>query len=57
MSENDIIAEYVKERFPEILETFDFKEYTLLIIVREGINKLFETLEKPIEFLQKVLDT
>lgn len=27
MSENDVIAEYVKERYPWILDTIDFAEY------------------------------
>lgn len=29
MSENDIIAEYVKERFPKLLKTTDFAFYRL----------------------------
>ena len=35
MSENDLIAEYVKENYPDLLETFDFAAYKLLAHVRK----------------------
>lgn len=35
MSENDVIAEYVKENYPDLLETFDFAAYKLSAHVRK----------------------
>lgn len=38
MSENDIIAEYVKENYPEILNTTDFALYRLSVALRKFID-------------------
>ena len=57
MSENDIIAEYVKEQFPEILKTFDFAFYRLCIRGREVTAALENEVEKTALFLQKVFNT
>lgn len=46
MSENDVIAEYVKEKYPEILETMDFAVYKFGAAVRETRDKLVEAIRK-----------
>ena len=38
MNENDIIAEYVKENHPDILNTTDFALYRILVALRKFIN-------------------
>lgn len=40
MSENDLIAEYVKERYPELLGTFDFVAYKLNACARKSVEIL-----------------
>lgn len=56
MNENDIIAEYVKERFPEILETFDFAAYRLGVSWKKFGKELEKESEKIPRFLQKVFN-
>ena len=72
MNENDLIAEYVKENYPEILETYDFVSFKLIKaakelekIITQKCNDLFDqtksifdkySVENSIEYLQKVFD-
>ena len=51
MNENDLIAEYVKERHPEILKTTDFAFFKL----GKRLSKLGEDLAAPIKKLGKQL--
>lgn len=50
MSENDIIAEYVKAKYPDILRTVDFFGYKL----QAGWHEVVEPAEKA---LKKLADT
>ena len=42
MSENDIIAEYVKSRFPNMLATADFGLYKMGVKIHETLNGISE---------------
>lgn len=42
MNENEIIAEYIKERYPELLETFDFTAYKLNAACRALRDEIVE---------------
>lgn len=57
MSENDIIAEYVKENYPEILNTIDFACYRFQTAVRGLCEKVFDCF-KNVDFteLKKAAD-
>ena len=44
MSENDVIAEYVKERYPWILDTIDFAIYKLKMQWKSMANEIKESL-------------
>ena len=57
MSENDYIAEYVKEKHPEIIESFDFALWKATKILSDSAQKAFETI-KIIDFseLNKALE-
>lgn len=44
MSENDVIAEYVKERYPWILDTIDFAIYKLKMQWKSMTNEIKESL-------------
>ena len=46
MSENDIIAEYVREKLPEILTSVDFNLYRLSMACREFANNAVEVFKK-----------
>jgi len=46
MSENDIIAEYVKREFPEILKTFSFASFRLRIACRNFADSCIEAIKK-----------
>ena len=46
MSENDMIAEYVKEKYPELLTTCDFAIFKIGVAAREGCRSMCETLKK-----------
>lgn len=43
MSENDVIAEYVKERYPWILDTIDFAIYKLKMQWKPMVDELKES--------------
>lgn len=43
MSENDIIAEYVKEQYPWILNTIDFAVYKLKMQCKTMVDELKES--------------
>lgn len=49
MSENDIIAEYVRKRYPELLNTADFVFFKCSCAIRKIINDFKESL-KNIDF-------
>lgn len=57
MTRNDVIAEYVKERFPEILTTIDFAVFSLKMACKSSVDS-FEKAIKKIDFshLQKTVD-
>ena len=62
MSENDIIAEYVKENHPEILNTADFALYRISVALRKFINdfnKAFSniSIEEFYEYMNKERET
>ncbi len=44
MSENDVIAEYVKERYPGMLDTIDFDIYKLKMQWKPMANEIKESL-------------
>ena len=46
MSENDIIAEYIKEKYPELLKGPDFAFYRLCNAAKIIVNCFSETFEK-----------
>lgn len=54
MSENDIIAGYVKENFPEILMYHGFISYKLQVLSQEVTKPLEKIQKKTPSFLQKV---
>ena len=43
MSENDVIAEYVKERYPWILDTIDFAAYKFKMKWKAMVNEIEES--------------
>ena len=45
MSENDIIAEYVKSRFPSLLATVDFGLYKMGVGISETLNETSKCLK------------
>lgn len=45
MSENDIIAEYVKSRFPSLLATVDFGLYKMGVGIGEVMHGISESLQ------------
>lgn len=49
MNENDVIAEYVKEQYPELLETFEFAIFRLKKAAEKMANDFMESL-KSIDF-------
>ena len=49
MSENDIIAQYVREKYPEILTSVDFELYKFSLAWRNMVNDLKEAF-KNIDF-------
>lgn len=49
MNENDLIAEYVKEQYPELLNTFEFAIFRLRKAAEKMANDFKETL-KSIDF-------
>ena len=54
MGENDVIADYVKEHYPEILETIDFNLYKLSYACRsfcESFSNAFKGVD-----LKKLVD-
>lgn len=57
MTRNDVIAEYVKERFPEILTTIDFAVFNFKMACKSSVDS-FEKAIKKIDFshLQKTVD-
>ena len=46
MGENDIIADYVKEHYPEILETIDFNLYKLSYACRSFCESFSDAFKK-----------
>lgn len=46
MSKNDIIAEYVKHNYPEILETTDFAIFSFQMAVRSFAKTFSEVIKK-----------
>lgn len=46
MRENDLIAEYVKENYPEILTTFDFACFKLRVTCQEFGKAIAEEIKK-----------
>ena len=49
MNENDLIAEYVREKYPEMLESVDFAVFRLIKAWGKMVNDFSETL-KNIDF-------
>lgn len=59
-SENDYIAEFVKERYPEILDTFEYASYRLNVAccelrdcVAEGIVEVFSKAPTLMELIEE----
>lgn len=49
---NDILAEYVRSRYPEIEKTFDFTTYSIGVALKEfgrGIKEAFEGTGKEVD--------
>lgn len=57
MSENDYIAEYVKENHPQIIQTFDFGLWRAKKILNNSLQRIVENF-KTIDFsgLSKALE-
>lgn len=60
MSKNDMIAEYIKEKYPELLETSDFAYFQLRKAalkmrndIAEGLKTFFDSFKKELEKLNK----
>lgn len=51
MNENDLIAEYIKERYPEVLQTIDFAVFKLAACCRKFANDAIESL-KNVDFIE-----
>ena len=43
MSENDYIAEYIKERRPELIRSFDFVFWKMSRITADAVKKIIDT--------------
>ena len=43
MSENDYIAEYIKERRPELIRSFDFILWKMSRITANAVKKIIDT--------------
>lgn len=43
MSENDYIAEYIKERRPELIRSFDFILWKMSRITADAVKKIIDT--------------
>lgn len=46
MSENDVIAEYIKNKYPEMLHTADFAFYKIGVVCRETLISVSESIRK-----------
>ena len=46
MNENDIIAEYVKERYPELLTAIEFTFYKLGCALKNVVSSVVETAKR-----------
>ena len=53
---NDVIAEYVKERCPELIETTDFKLYSLGMACKRTEDNFKEAIKKDFSQLLKAFD-
>lgn len=42
MSENDYIAEYIKERRPELIRSFDFVFWKMSRITQDAVKKIID---------------
>lgn len=57
MSENDIIAEYIRDKYPEMLGTADFALYKMALALRGVASSIVEAFQKlDLKELQKVAD-
>ena len=55
MSENDYIAEYIKERRPEIIHSLDFIMWKLVKACANAVNELVNAAkDMPLEELEKL---
>lgn len=43
MSENDYIAEYIKEKRPELIRSFDFVFWKMSRITADAVKKIIDT--------------
>ena len=46
MTRNDVIAEYVKERYPELIKTTDFILYSFGMAWKSTVDNLEEAIKK-----------
>lgn len=53
MNENDLITEYIKEYYPEILETADFYYFKLGKLLSKSITDLLNPIK---DILQQIID-
>lgn len=53
MNENDLIAEYIKERYPEILQTMDFTVFKVGKAISKVINDCFDPIKN---LVQQIMD-
>ena len=54
MNENDLIAEYIKERYPEILQTMDFTVFKFRKTISKVITDCFEPIKN---LVQQIINT
>ena len=49
MNENDLIAEYVKENYPELLQTMDFAVFKLGKTISKVISDCFDPIKNLVQ--------
>lgn len=54
MNENDLIAEYIKKRYPEILQTMDFAVFKLGKAISKVITDCFDPIKN---LVQQIINT
>ena len=56
MTRNDIVAEYVRKRYPEILKTTDFAEFVFEMACKSFADNFEKSIKIGFEKLRKIVD-